>query len=33
MVTLSATKYAQEAMMYTETVIRLYMAEKVTRIE
>jgi hypothetical protein len=33
MVTLSATKYAQEAIMYTETVIRLYLAEKVTRID
>lgn len=33
MVTLSATKYAQEAIMYTETVIRLFLAEKVRRIE
>jgi hypothetical protein len=32
MVILSTTKYVQETMMYTETVIRLYMAEEVTRI-
>jgi hypothetical protein len=33
MAILSTTKYAQETMMYTETAIRLYLAEKVTRID
>jgi hypothetical protein len=33
MAILSTTKYAQETMMYTETVIRLYLAENVTRID
>jgi hypothetical protein len=33
MAILSTTRYAQETMMYTETVIRLYLAEKVTGID
>ena len=33
MVILSETKYAQEAMLYTETEIRMCLADKVTRID